>query len=228
MRLEVSSGIDWFDLHGTVEFGDGRSAPFPQLLAAIARGEDVVVLDDGSVGLLPEEWLRRYAADRRVRRRSKGMRSGSGRSQAALLDALLAAQPAIAYDEVFERVRVGAADVHRRRRRSTPPPSFQGTLREYQREALGWFDVPAAVRLRRLPGRRHGARQDRHGAGAARGAAHAPGRKGIAVPSLVVVPRSLVFNWMEEAARFAPKLKVLDHTGPLRAVAGDRRGATWS
>ena len=46
--------------------------------------------------------LRRH---RRVRRRSKGMRSGSGRSQAALLDALLAAQPAIAYDEVFERVR---------------------------------------------------------------------------------------------------------------------------
>ena len=60
MRLELSSGIDWFDLHGSIDFGDGRSAPFPQLLAAVARGEDVVVLDDGSVGLLPEEWLRRY------------------------------------------------------------------------------------------------------------------------------------------------------------------------
>src|SRR5438876_2959014 len=32
-------------------------------------------------------------------------------------------------------------------------------------------------------------------------------------PSLVVVPKSLVFNWKEEAARFTPQLRVLDHTG---------------
>jgi len=32
-------------------------------------------------------------------------------------------------------------------------------------------------------------------------------------PSLVVVPRSLVFNWEEEAARFTPQLRVLDYTG---------------
>ena len=39
-------------------------------------------------------------------------------------------------------------------------------------------------------------------------------------PSLVVVPRSLVFNWKQEAARFTPKLRVLDHTGIGR---GERR-----
>ncbi|HVQ38305.1 MAG TPA: DEAD/DEAH box helicase, partial [Pyrinomonadaceae bacterium] len=32
-------------------------------------------------------------------------------------------------------------------------------------------------------------------------------------PSLVVVPRSLVFNWQQEAARFTPGLRVLTHTG---------------
>jgi len=32
-------------------------------------------------------------------------------------------------------------------------------------------------------------------------------------PSLVVVPKSLVFNWKEEAARFTPQLRVLEHTG---------------
>jgi SNF2 family DNA or RNA helicase len=32
-------------------------------------------------------------------------------------------------------------------------------------------------------------------------------------PALVVVPRSLVFNWKQEAARFAPELKALVHTG---------------
>jgi SNF2 family DNA or RNA helicase len=213
MRLEVSSGIDWFDLHGSIDFGDGRSAPFPQLLAAVARGEDVVVLDDGSVGLLPEEWLRRYAT-------IAGFGSAQGdvirfeRSQAALLDALLAAQPAIVYDEAFARLRselrtftgIHAAD---------PPSSFQGTLREYQREALGWFEF-----LRRF----HfgGCLADDMGLGKtvmvlalldARRQARAKGERS---PSIVVVPRSLVFNWRDEASRFAPRLKVVDYTGTLR------------
>src|SRR5262249_6080995 len=38
-------------------------------------------------------------------------------------------------------------------------------------------------------------------------------------PSLLVVPRSLVFNWQREAARFAPSLRLLDYT------RGARRGA---
>src|SRR5947209_13039192 len=35
-------------------------------------------------------------------------------------------------------------------------------------------------------------------------------------PALAVVPRSLVFNWIQEAARFTPRLRVLDYTGPNR------------
>lgn len=39
-------------------------------------------------------------------------------------------------------------------------------------------------------------------------------------PSLVVVPKSLVFNWKLEAARFTPKLRVLDYTGLARTSDG--------
>ncbi len=42
--------------------------------------------------------------------------------------------------------------------------------------------------------------------------------------SIVVAPRSLVFNWIDEAARFAPALRLLDYTGPERKerlAAGD-------
>jgi superfamily II DNA or RNA helicase len=220
MRLEVSSGIDWFDLHGSVDFGDGRSAPFPQLLAAVARGEDVVVLDDGSVGLLPEEWLRKYAT-------IAGFGSAEGdairfeRSQAALLDALLAAQPAITYDESFGRLRAELrtfGGIHG----VDPPSSFQGTLREYQRDALGWFAFLERFRfggcladdmglgktvmvLALLDARRHARPRGEH------------------TPSIVVVPRSLIFNWRDEAARFAPRLKVVDYTGTLRDPAEIRR-----
>ena len=37
------------------------------------------------------------------------------------------------------------------------------------------------------------------------------------MPSLVVAPRSVLFNWANEAARFAPKLRVHSHWGPERA-----------
>src|SRR6185503_7125976 len=39
-----------------------------------------------------------------------------------------------------------------------------------------------------------------------------------AAPSLVVVPRSLVFNWLREAERFTPRLRVLDYTGTTRRI----------
>jgi SNF2 family DNA or RNA helicase len=32
-------------------------------------------------------------------------------------------------------------------------------------------------------------------------------------PSLVVVPKSLIFNWKQEVERFTPQLRLLDHTG---------------
>jgi len=40
-------------------------------------------------------------------------------------------------------------------------------------------------------------------------------------PSLAVVPKSLVFNWIEEAKRFTPDLKVLDYTGLQRGSLAD-------
>src|SRR5262249_24925825 len=103
IRIEVSSGIDWFELHGTVDFGE-TTAKLPELLAAMKRGENTVRLDDGTFGMLPEDWLKKY-----------GMLAGLGttkdgnlrfsRSQVGLLDALLASQPEATCDEMFRRVR---------------------------------------------------------------------------------------------------------------------------
>jgi hypothetical protein len=40
-RMEVSSGVDWFELHGDVDFGETK-ARLPQLLEALRRGEKMV------------------------------------------------------------------------------------------------------------------------------------------------------------------------------------------
>ncbi|HXT49993.1 MAG TPA: DEAD/DEAH box helicase, partial [Thermoanaerobaculia bacterium] len=44
------------------------------------------------------------------------------------------------------------------------------------------------------------------------------------LPSLVVAPRSLVYNWIDEAERFTPKLKVLDYTGADRDEVREHLG----
>ena len=215
-NVQVKSGIDWFELHGRVDFGDGRHASMAEMLAALRRGDGTVVLDDGTRGMLPEDWLQRYA-----RIASFGEAEGDhiryARTQTALLDALLESQPAVSIDETFARAR---AELKRFSgiRALDPPASFTGRLREYQREALGWFDF-----LRRFGF--GGCLADDMGLGktvmvlalleSRRTARSADAPR----TSLVVVPRSLVFNWKDESARFAPELRVLDYTGTSRNAA---------
>jgi len=52
--------LDWFELHGEVEYGN-TTARLPELLEALRRADKMVRLDDGTYGVLPEEWLRRIA-----------------------------------------------------------------------------------------------------------------------------------------------------------------------
>jgi SNF2 family DNA or RNA helicase len=140
-------------------------------------------------------------------------------SQAALLEALLASQPAVAVDEAFARAR-GALATFDGIGPLDPPPAFAGTLRPYQREALGWFAF-----LRRFGF--GGCLADDMGLGktvmvlalllqrqAERGSSSADAPR----PALGVVPRSLVFNWIDEARRFAPGLRVVDYTGTSRSL----------
>ena len=210
-HARLSSGVDWFELDAGVEFGDQR-ASLPQLLTALRRGERTVRLGDGSLGLLPDEWLRRYAplagagtveADGSLR---------FGKTQVALLDALLAEMPEIDADQRFEQAREELR-AFERIEPADAPAGFHGELRPYQREGLGWLHF-----LRQFGF--GGCLADDMGLGKtvmvlALLEARRAAKSG---PSLVVVPKSLIFNWRQEAERFAPKLRVLEHTGPLRDV----------
>ncbi|MGO8751936.1 MAG: SNF2-related protein [Thermoguttaceae bacterium] len=212
-RLSVTSGVDWFDLEGTWEF-DGISATLPELLAALRRGQTYVQLGDGSRGLLPQEWLDKFAflanmgeaEDGHIRFRP---------SQAMVLDALLAVQKEVSVDEQFAHIRSklrsfsGIA-------RCDAPPGFSGQLRDYQKDGLGWLNFLRDFRL-------GGCLADDMGLGKTvqvlallESRRARPVKNGRRAPSLVVVPRSLVFNWIEEARKFSPNLRVADYTGPLR------------
>src|SRR5690242_8140697 len=208
-QVSVRSDVDWFELGGGVDF-DGKVVPFPQLLAALRTGEGYVRLGDGSVGLLPEDWLRRHGL-----LLAAGEKSGNvlrfRPHQALILDMLLSGQAEAKTDSGFENLRrkwrafdgVTPAD---------PPRGFTGELREYQRSGLGWLKF---LRQNGLGG----ILADDMGLGkTVQALAHLEGRRQAgAGPSLVVVPRSLLHNWALEAERFAPGLKVLQHWGADRA-----------
>src|SRR5262249_47959978 len=165
---------------------------FPAILAAVRRGDGLIALDDGTFGLVPEDWMKRYAPIAALGE-AKGDHLRFSRVQALLLDALLAAEPEATCDAAFERARrrlSGFAGV----RPLGAPAGFTGRLRAYQEEGLGWFaflrefgfggcladdmglgktiQVLALLESRR---RRRGGATKR--------------------PSLVVAPRSLVLNW---------------------------------
>src|SRR5262249_5438040 len=101
--LRVASGVDWFELHGDVEFA-GETVALPRLLAALRRGDGFVPLRDGSLGLLPEEWLRRWAPLAGLGE-PEGDHVRLSPPQALLLDAWLADEPAEGCDATFARAR---------------------------------------------------------------------------------------------------------------------------
>jgi superfamily II DNA or RNA helicase len=213
----VSSGIDWFELRGEVAFG-GETVQLTDLLASLRRRDAFVPLGDGSLGLLPEEWLERFAKIAQYGRpEGQGVRFSS--VQAGLLDALLAAAPEVTCDAAFAAAR--------RRVQSfagiqpaAAPAGFRGELRGYQREGLGWLHFLREFGF-------GGCLADDMGLGKTiqvlallecRRTLPAGERRG---PSLVVVPKSLVFNWLAEAARFTPELRVVNHTGGGRSSTAD-------
>ncbi len=212
-RIKVTSGIDWFELHGAVEFGE-LTAPLPVVLAALRRRESLVRLGDGTYGVLPETWLAKYGLLARMGTPENG-HLRFARSQIGVLDALLASQPQATWDKAFARARdelrrfsgIASAD---------PPLGFVGVLRGYQREGLGWLQFLQQFGF-------GGCLADDMGLGkTVQVLALLASRCGLATrPSFVVVPRSLVFNWKQEAERFTPVLRVLDHTGLGRGSPGE-------
>ena len=220
----VTSGIDWFELSAAMDFG-GITAELPALLEAIARGSRSVELSDGSIGILPDTFAQEFEPMAALAQRHDG-KLRYGRIQMALLDALLAGQPQSHVDEAFDRLREQLA-AGEAPEAEPEPPGFQGTLRHYQREGLGWLMFLEKLGL-------GGCLADDMGLGktiqvlallarrrAENSAAGIPHR-----PTLVVVPRSLVFNWMDEARKFAPELKVANHTGTER-IDGTGTLADW-
>ena len=172
------SGIDWFDLEATVDFEGQRRRRCRALLA----------------GAAPRRAHRR-ARRRLARRAARGVaRAPSRRSRASARregePPALPPQPGGRCStrcsprsrevEADEALRQGARSAAALRRESSPLDAAARVQRAAARlpaRGARLAALPPRLRLRRLPRRRHGPRQDRAGAGAARGAARGAGER---------------------------------------------------
>jgi superfamily II DNA or RNA helicase len=224
-RLSIRSGIDWLELRGQVSFSTAAGeqvVDLSRIVAAARAGKEFLTLDDGSLAAMPTQWLNDHAlltslgqvADDHLR---------FANSQAALLDALLTDQAVEDIDEKFRQMRQrmhGFAKVEPVDAATT----FEGCLRTYQRDGVGWLKFLRWFGL-------GGILADDMGLGktiqvlamldARRGSAGVdePTMGDDAVehrPSLVLAPRSVIFNWVDEARRFTPHLRVAAYAGTER------------
>ncbi len=229
-EIEEESGNPWFDLRLGIDIGGTRI----DLLPVLHR-----LLSDPAFPLSPRKgeaddavWLVPIDARRRVPLPLAKLRELIApllewlqgpfkehdgalrlrRAQADVLDQLAKGmqRPWLG----GERLRAELERQHAPREPVLEPEGFRATLRGYQREGLGWLGFLSDAGL-------GGILADDMGLGkTVQVLAHllAEKQRGrLDKPALVIAPTSLVGNWRDEAARFAPDLSVLVVHGPERA-----------
>ncbi|MFZ5891906.1 MAG: DEAD/DEAH box helicase [Myxococcota bacterium] len=221
-RLFIDSEQDWFELKGHARF-DQHALELPELLEHVRKRRRLVQLSDGSSAIIPEKWFAELdPLASLVNPKHKQLRFHA--LQALLIDGILgswspAADPG--FTQMKERVREFAGVQPRHEQ-----AGFRGELRPYQRVALGWLAALEQFRL-------GGCLADDMGLGKTvvvlawlwSRASNARGSHGkVHRPSLLVAPKSLLFNWRQEARAFTPELKLLVYHGSERQAALPRFG----
>lgn len=59
-EMKAGSGIDWFDIQIEVHFGE-QAVGIKELRKAIVNHDPYILLDDGTIGVLPNEWFEKYS-----------------------------------------------------------------------------------------------------------------------------------------------------------------------
>ncbi|GHE31063.1 DEAD/DEAH box helicase [Sphingobacterium griseoflavum] len=216
IAIDIMSGHDWFNVKVSASFGK-QKASLTQLHRAIRNKSKYVTLDDGSVGMIPEEWIAKIARY----------------FQFAVLEADLLKIPKIGpmpIDELFEKeripeeIRAEAAGLQKRlagikkRDEIISPRTLHATLRPYQLDGLYWLHQLDQLNL-------GGCLADDMGLGKTiQIVAHLLllAEQGQCGPHLIIAPTSLIFNWQQEFEKFAPTLRVVSLQGTSRAQTYSR------
>lgn len=210
ITIEVTSGINWFNTRIDAKFGK-RKAGIKQLQRAVANKSRFVQLDDGTLGILPAEWLEKMA---------RFFQAGDLEGDLLRMNKINFSLVNELYDqEMLSPEVVHELNVYQSRfanfefiREVAPPPGLQGTLRPYQQDGLNWMNFLDEFNF-------GGCLADDMGLGkSVQVIAFILSQRTRAKQNtnLVVVPTSLIHNWQDEVRKFAPDLSMLTLYGTDR------------
>ncbi len=209
LQMRVSSGIDWFDIKAEIVFGS-QVVSLKEVQKALLRNEQFVKLGDGTLGMIPDDWVKRYGSLFKMGK-VKGDSLQVAKLHFSLIEEL--------YDQIDDyNILEELRDKKHKLREfseieSIPvPSSIQATLRNYQVSGFNWFHFLDEFNW-------GGCLADDMGLGKTLQVLtflqYQKNKLGD-VSNLVVVPTSLIFVWQEETAKFCPDLTVYLHHGPTR------------
>ena len=207
--LEIRENYDWFDIHAVVHFGPYK-IPFIDLKNHIINKIREFKLPSGEIAVIPEPWFAQYSnllqftegtRNLKLKKHHIGLVNDFANSELATVSMDRKLQKLSDFEEIED---------------SDIPKSFNGVLRPYQKAGYNWFHflrkynfggcladdmglgktVQTLALLQKIKEENHD--------------------EGIHTTSLIIMPTSLIYNWLNEAKKFAPKLTIHAHTGSFR------------
>lgn len=211
LTIEVSSGIDWFDLKGEANLGE-ENIPFEQVMNAISNHERFIKLSDGTIGVIPKKWLNKLSGVMGLFEYDKQKRTAkASKCHISAIEALLEISAKSKTDEEFKKIKEKFK--HFKEINDAPlPKQLNGKLRDYQKAGYNWLHFLKEFSF-------GGCLADDMGLGKTIQMLSLllyEKEAGNKMPSLIVVPTSLVFNWLNEINKFTPSLKAYVHHGQKR------------
>ncbi|MCP4310569.1 MAG: DEAD/DEAH box helicase, partial [Bacteroidetes bacterium] len=227
LELESEEKEDWFDVRAVVRFGD-YTIPFLQLKDHLLNGTREFELPNGEVAILPNEWFARYRSMFEFGK-AKGERILIHKQHFSMMDGSVREF----HPDTLERLeKLKEAE-------SIPsvliPKGLNAKMRSYQEEGFTWLcflqqngfggcladDMGLGKTLQAIAvlvrsKETEGPPQPLPSAPKTQGQLSIFSEEGRKPTSLVVVPASLLHNWMSECNRFAPGFKVCAHVGMQR------------
>lgn len=207
--LEIQENNDWFDINAIVHFGIYK-IPFIQLKNHILNKKREFTLPNGEIAIIPEKWFSQY---------------GNLLSFSEGTDHLQLKKLHVGLVHDFANSELASVTMDRKLQRLADfehieevenPKHFNGSLRPYQHAGYNWFHFLQKYNF-------GGCLADDMGLGKTiqtlallQKSKEIQEEQGIHTASLIVMPTSLIYNWINEAKKFTPQLKIYTHTGSNR------------
>ena len=213
-KIFISSNTDWFDAKVDIVFGD-QHVSVAEVKRALANKQQFVQLNDGTLGILPEEWLKKYSLLFRVGE-GKTDTLKLSRYHMSVVDELYMTRDeeelAVQLEEKYDNLRQ-----FNKIKEIEPPAHLSHILRPYQVSGYHWLNYLTEVKW-------GGILADDMGLGKtvqALSFLEYFQKENGKLKALVVCPTTLIYNWENEIKKFTPGLTYKIHHGPLRTRLQD-------